>query len=144
MSEESQKQVVYNAIVAFLQENGLSLENNRAELTKSDRKTIVTMIATALDSGDMPFSATARAKHDTPTKIRNYSTGLLSNWLRKDNRINGGAKHKIKNPGSKANQDDEVLKDLKSIRKLLSNKKEIQAVDNEIALRMKQLNTETK
>jgi hypothetical protein len=138
----SQKQVVHNAIIAFLQENGLSLNDNKVELTHNDRKTIVTMIMAAIDSGDMHLSVAARAKHDTPKKIRNYSTGLLSNWLRKDHRINGGLKHKINNPGSKANQDDEVIKSLKSIRKLLSNHKEILAVDAEISLRIKQLNTE--
>jgi hypothetical protein len=138
----SQKQVVHNAIMAFLQENGLSLNDNKVELTHNDRKTIVTMIMAAIDSGDMHLSVTALAKHDTPKKIRNYSTGLLSNWLRKDHRINGGLKHKIKNPGSKANQDDEVIKSLKSIRKLLSNHKEILAIDAEISLRIKQLNME--
>jgi hypothetical protein len=139
---DSQKQIVHNAIMAFLQENGFSLENKKVELTHNDRKTIVTMIVTAIDSGDMHLSAAARAKHDTPKKIRNYSTGLLSNWLRKDHRINGGLRHKTKNPGSKANQDDEIIKSLKSMRKLLSNHKEILAVDNEISLRIKQLNTE--
>lgn len=143
MAKYSQKQAVYAAITAFMQENGRSFDDgDKVELSAEDRKTITTMIVTALDVGDMEFSSEARAKYDTPEKVRNYSTGLLSNWLRKDDRLNGGTKHSIKNPGSRVGQDDELIKNLKTLKKVLTSDKEIQAVDVEINLRIEQLRNE--
>ena len=143
MAKYSQKEAIYAAITVFMQENDRRFDDgDKVELSAEDRKTIVTMIVAAIDVGDMGFSPEAITKHDTPEKIRNYSTGLLSNWMRKDSRLNGGMKHSIKNPGSRVGQDDEIIKSLKSLRKVLISKKEIDGVDAEIALRTEQLRTE--
>lgn len=143
MAKYSQKQVVYAAVSAFLKETSRSFDDgDKVDLSSEDRKTIVTMIVAAIDVGDMEFSSEARLKHNTPEKVRNYSTGLLSNWMRKDDRLNGGAKHSIKNPGSRVGQDDDVIKSLKALKRVLTSKKEIEAVDAEIVLRVEQLRTE--
>jgi len=39
-------------------------------------------------------------------KLRSYCSGLQSNWLRKDTRLNGGVKYVAKNPGSRAGSTD--------------------------------------
>jgi hypothetical protein len=140
MAKYSQKEVVYSAISAFMHESGRQWDDgDKVDLSPEDRKTITTMIVAAIDVGEMEFSAEARAKHNTPEKVRNYSTGLLSNWLRKDPRLNGGEKHSIKNPGSRVGQDDNVVKALRQLRKELTVPKEIAAVDSEIELRLTQL-----
>lgn len=143
MAKYSQKETVYIAISSFLKENDRVFDDgDKVELSAEDRKTIVTMIVTAIDVGGMEFSPEAMAKHDTPEKIRNYSTGLLSNWMRKDSRLNGGMKHSIKNPGSRVGQDDSVIKSLKSLRKVLTSQKEIDTVDAEIEVRMEYLKSQ--
>lgn len=143
MAKYSQKEAVYLAISSFMQENDRQFDNgDKLDLSSEDRKTIVTMIVAAIDIGDMEFSVEAAAKHNTPEKIRNYSTGLLSNWLRKDERLNGGAKHSIKNPGSRIGQDDDVVKTLKQLKKELTNIREIAAVDGEIEARLEWLRNE--
>jgi hypothetical protein len=137
MAKYSQKEAVYAAIVSFLEENNRSFDDGeKVELSSEDRKTIVTMIVATINVGDMEFSTEAAIKHNTPEKIRNYSTGLLSNWLRKDSRLNGGVKHSIKNPGSRVGQDDELIKSLKNLKKILTSQKEIEAVDAEIEAQM--------
>jgi len=137
MAKYSQKAVVYEAISSFLQENERQFDaGDKVELSPEDRKTIVTMIVTAIETGEMEFSPEAATKHNTPEKMRNYSTGLLSNWLRKDKRLNGGAKHSIKNPGSRVGQDDEIIKSLKSLKKILTSKREVEIVEAEIQIRI--------
>jgi len=140
MAKHSQKEVVYATISAFMLESGKRFDNgDKIELSPEDRKTIVTMIVAAIDAGEMKFSPEALAKHNSPEKVRNYSTGLLSNWLRKDKKLNGGNQHSIKNPGSRIGQNDDLIKSLKRLRKTLTNQKEIEAINSELDLRVKQL-----
>jgi hypothetical protein len=44
-----------------------------------------------------------------------YIPGLVNNWVRKDKRLNGGAKYLPKNPGSRTGSGDEVLRNLKAL-----------------------------
>lgn len=140
MAKYSQKEAVYTAVTSYLTDKGRSLDD--VILSSEDRKTIVTMLVRTIEVGDVEMSIEAANKYDTADKIRGYSIGLLSNWLRKDARLNGGKKHKIKNPGIKLGQDDEVIKDLKSIRKLLTQKHEIELVDKEIKNKVESLHRE--
>ena len=143
MAKYSQKEAVYLAITSFLQENGRQLDDgDKIDLSSEDKKTIVTMIVTAIETHSMEFSAEAAINYDTPEKVRNYSTGLLSNWLRKDERLNGGKKHSIKKPGSRVGQDDLIVKSLKKLKKALTSQKEIEAVDLEIEARIEILRLE--
>ena len=90
----------------------------------------------------MEFSESAQAKYDTEAKIKTYTNGLVSNWLRKDTRLNGGVKHQIKNPGSRAGSGDEVIKNLKRLASTLSNPEQLAAVQAEIDKRLAQLKAE--
>ena len=140
MAKYNQKEAVYEAVSAFMHENNRVInDGDSVDLSSEDRKTIVTMIVTAISVGDMEFSLEAANNYDTPEKVRNYSTGLLSNWLRKDTRLNGGARHSIKNPGSKVGQSDPLIKQLKALKKELTNPKEIAKVDAEINTCIEQL-----
>ena len=140
MAKYSQKEAVYTAVTSYLTDKGRSLDD--VILSSEDRKTIVTMLVRTIEVGDVEMSIEAANKYDTADKIRGYSIGLLSNWLRKDARLNGGKKHKKKNPSIKLGQDDEVIKDLKSIRKLLTQKHEIELVDKEIKNKVESLHRE--
>jgi hypothetical protein len=140
MNKLSQKEAVYRAVMAFLTEHGRSLESGDAvSLSTDDRKTVVAMIVGSIQAGDVNMSEEAAKTYDTPEKISTYTVGLLSNWLRKDSRLNGGTKHTIKNPGARAGQDDEVVKKLKALRKIVTRYSDIQKVDAEISLRLKEI-----
>lgn len=47
--------------------------------------------------------------------LKGYVSGLQSNWLRKDKRLNGGNKYVAKNPGSRAGSTDPQLKALRAV-----------------------------
>lgn len=51
--------------------------------------------------------------------LKQYTSGLISNWLRKDSRLNGGVKYEAKNPGSRTGSTDPQVK---AMRILLSTK----------------------
>ena len=54
------------------------------------------------------------------TELRQYVSGLTSNWLRKDARLNGGTKYVPKNPGSRAGSGDETLKAIRALKSTIS------------------------
>lgn len=109
----SQRQAVFTAVVSVL---GLDNDfNGLAEPTKEQRKSIIEMVTDGIQSGSVDFSDEAKAKYSTREKVSGYVNGMVSNWLRKDVRLNGGEKYVTKNPGSRAGQGDEVLKNLKAL-----------------------------
>ena len=55
----------------------------------------------------------------TDTELKAYVSGLQSNWLRKDKRLNGNTQYVAKNPGSRAGSTDPQIK---AMRALLATK----------------------
>ena len=53
------------------------------------------------------------------SELKAYVSGLQSNWLRKDKRLNGNVTYVAKNPGSRAGSTDAQIK---AMRQLLSTK----------------------
>ena len=53
------------------------------------------------------------------SELKAYVSGLQSNWLRKDKRLNGGTQYVAKNPGSRAGSTDPQIK---AMRALLATK----------------------
>jgi hypothetical protein len=70
-------------------------------------------------------------------KLKAYVSGLQSNWLRKDTRLNGGTKYIAKNPGSRQGQGDAQLKAMRVLLSTLteeSDRAEVQKhIDSRIA-----------
>lgn len=142
-SAVSQKQGVYNAVQAFCEENELHFEDGmHFNPTKEQRSEIVHMVAGAMEAGEIQLSSDAASKYDTPEKLKSYCNGLVSNWLRKDTRLNGGEKYEIKNPGSRAGSGDQVIKELRKLKKTLTDAEQIAAVEEEIEKRLASIQAE--
>lgn len=136
----SQKEAVYAAVKAYLDDKGIAHDDGQlVTLDKEGRKTVIEMISQAAMSGNMAFSTDAKAKYDTIEKVRDYSNGLLSNWLRKDTRLNGGSPYAAKNPGSRAGQGDATVKALRALKTQLADKTQIEVVDAELQKRLGEL-----
>lgn len=112
---------------------------SKVEPTKEQRAKIVELVVADFKSNQAVLSDDARAKFDTDAKLKTYTSGLVSNWLRKDIRLNGGEKYEAKNPGSRAGQGDDMLKNLKALRSQLTDTSHIAAVDEKIAEREAEL-----
>lgn len=107
-----QKDAVYEAVTSVLAENGISFEDGtdvKPHMTRELRSQVSMILIAGFTSGKIDYSG------DLPDEsgLKEYVSGLVSNWVRKDPRFNGNTKYTPKNPGSRAGQGDEQLKNLK-------------------------------
>lgn len=109
---KKQREAVYQATI-----NVMGEQDGKYEPTTEQRKQIIAIVAEGLQAGEVSFSDSAKAKYDTPEKIASYTSGLVSNWLRKDPELNGGTKYVPTNPGSRAGSSDDQVKALRALLK---------------------------
>jgi hypothetical protein len=73
----------------------------------------------------------------TDAELKAYVSGLQSNWLRKDKRLNGNVTYIAKNPGSRQGSGDSSLKAMRALMTTLTkpeDKAEVQMhIDSRIA-----------
>lgn len=122
----SQKDGVFNAIEAHLAECDPPRtipDSEPLKLETDDRKSVVEMLCAATTAGELTVKAISKIPYadipadKLPAELKSYWDGTLSNWLRKDTRLNGGSKYEAKNPGSRQGSTDGRLKNLKLLAK---------------------------
>ena len=127
----TQKEAVFSAVSEVL-----GSFSGSAELSTEQRKEVINSIMSGFTSGSVELSSEAASKYDTDAKLKSYTQGLVSNWLRKDPRLNGGNKYEAKNPGSRTGSGDDTVKALRALRTTLTDAEQIAEVENEIATRV--------
>jgi hypothetical protein len=127
-----QNDAVFQAVCEVL---GTSSFSEAVELTKEQRESVVGIVADGLFNGAVDFSTEAKVKYNTAAKIRSYTSGLVSNHLRKDKRLNGDTKYEAKNPGSRAGSGDAQLKALKALKSTVTDETTLSEIDEAIASR---------
>lgn len=102
----TQKEAVFNAII-----NVMGNQDGAYEPTKEQRAQVNAILIEGFNSG------TIRYDGEVPTdkKLRDYVSGLQSNWLRKDTRLNGGVAYVAKNPGSRTGSTDPQVKAMRAL-----------------------------
>ena len=135
-NQTSQKEAVFSAVSSVLSENSVTVtdgEGYSASLNRELRAQVTNILVEGFNAGTIVLDKT----FNTEAELRTYCSGLTSNWLRKDSRMNGGVKYEAKNPGSRVGSSDASLK---AMRALLgtktdpSEKAEIQAfIDSRVA-----------
>jgi hypothetical protein len=129
----NQKTGVFNAVCSVLNANSF---DSAVKLTKEQTATVIGVLVAGFNAGEISLSEEAKVKFAEAKEMKKYCNGLLSNWLRKDLRLNGNVKHEIANPGSRAGSGDKVLKELKKLKATLTNADQLAAVNKEIEKRM--------
>lgn len=112
----SQHEAVVQATKSILGEMFIEGTDVKEYITKDQRYAVIDMVTNMLATGEADLSVEARAKFDTPAKLRSYTNGLVCNWFNKSKHLNGGVKYETKNPGSRAGSGDEQIKALKALR----------------------------
>src|SRR5665213_1033369 len=129
----TQKESVFQACAGF------GFDCGEFKPTKDQLQNIYQCVTDSIVNGQTAFSDEAKLKYSTSELIRTkYVPGMVSNWLRKDVRLNGGEPYVTKSPGSRAGSGDEQLKNLKALKSLHPEHSE--AIDEQIAVRLKELN----
>ena len=117
-NQTSQKEAVFSAVSSVLSENGITVnegESYSTYLNRELRAQVTNILVEGFNSGTIALDKT----FSSDAELRTYCSGLTSNWLRKDARLNGGVKYAAKNPGSRVGSSDASLK---AMRALLSTK----------------------
>lgn len=104
-----QKDAVYQAVMSVVG----SFEG-ACQPTKDERASISAILVEGFKAGKIELE-----REYSESELKGYVSGLLSNWLRKDTRLNGGVKYEAKNPGSRTGSTDAQVK---AMRILLSTK----------------------
>ena len=115
MTQQTQRDAVYNAVVAIAKKFNLNFEDNMnvAEIISGDhRKEVINHVIASFNNGQTRLS-----KEMNDAELRTYCNGLVSNWFRKDTRLNGGTKYEIQNPGSRAGQGNPSIRETKKLLK---------------------------
>jgi hypothetical protein len=120
----TQEEAVFQAITNVCGDS----EGAKYEPSKEERAQITEILVESFKAGKIALKDTPsnREKLADDAKMRNYCSGLQSNWLRKDPRLNGNTKYVAKNPGSRAGSADPTVK---SMRTLLATREDLSATD---------------
>ena len=135
MSKLSQKEAVYNAVVSVLNENNITITEGADVSTLMTRETRAQVNQVLLES--FRNGSVELDREFNESELKTYISGLQSNWLRKDKRLNGGVSYVAKNPGSRIGASDASLKAMRGLMTTLTSetdKAEVQAaIDTRIA-----------
>jgi hypothetical protein len=121
----TQEEAVFQAISNVF---GAIEDGTKVELSKEERAQVTEILVEGFKSGKIALKDTPsnNEKLSDDAKLRSYCSGLQSNWLRKDPRLNGNTKYVAKNPGSRAGSADATVK---SMRTLLATREDLTAQD---------------
>ena len=150
MSKVTQRQAVYSAVISVFNEHGMEFFDGidaKAKMSKEHRAQVNSILCVGFIAGQIELKDTEsnRAKLADQSLLKEYVSGLQSNWLAKDERLNGGVDHEIKNPGSRTGSGDEQLKALKALITTVTSDADRSEIQAMIDTRVAELNaTKTK
>jgi hypothetical protein len=125
----NQKEAVFKAVTTVKDETSF---DGAVTLSRDEREKVSKIVADYFTKGEVSFSDGKREGKELST----YVSGLISNWLRKDDRLNGHTKYVPKNPGSRTGNGDEMLKAMRTLLTTVTDPKiqdEIQsAIDKRV------------
>jgi hypothetical protein len=136
MSKQTQKEAVFQAVTNVITEIGGSLEGDVSTImTRELRAQVNQILFEGFRNGTVEL-----AKEFSDTDLKAYVSGLQSNWIRKDKRLNGGVGYVAKNPGSRIGSSDPQLKNMKALLSTLeAGTVDFLEVEAHIASRAKEL-----
>jgi hypothetical protein len=144
MSKLSQKSAVIQVTLATLSARGVSYELNGSTpissvLTDADKSTIRNTLFSMFRKGEIEMKAEAFAKSSDDAYLKNYVSGLLNNWVRKEPEFNCGSKYQAKNPGSRQGSGDQQIREMKKLLSVTSDEKTRSVIQAEIDSRVSEL-----
>ena len=137
----SQKDAVYGASLRIMEESGICFDEGVDVLTDVIDKDIRTMIVSVLVES-FKEDKIVMNKRQSGDNLKRYASGLVSNWAKKDIRLNGGTEHKIKKPGSRMGNTDPMVRELRKMLKEFKGSPHEIKIKKELDIRLVQLRKE--
>ena len=126
----TQKDAVYQAVISVLSNEGVAFKEGVDSAISLLNRPLRSRINSILMSGFASGNVELDTSFDSQAALKTYTSGLVSNWLRKDARLNGGIKaapskrNNVVSKSSVKSRDKDLQ--LKALKALLS-----QTTDNE-------------
>lgn len=117
----NQKEATFNAICEVTDFKG----EGKVVISKEQRAMVNLILFEGFRAGTIQID-----KEFDDKDLKSYVSGLQSNWIRKDKRLNGNVVYVAQNPGSRQGSGDAQLKSLKALLTTVTteaDKQEIQA-----------------
>lgn len=128
MTKMTQKEAVFQAVCNVTGFEGEGI----CSPSKEERAQVNAILFEGFRSGKIELD-----REYSDSDLKAYVSGLQSNWLRKDKRLNGGTQYVAKNPGSRAGSTDPQLKAMRNLLSTLTDpndRAEVQAhIDAKVA-----------
>lgn len=105
MTKISQKEAVFQAV-----KNVCGEQDGAYTPSKEQRAQVNSILFESFRKGTIELD-----REFSDTDLKSYVSGLQSNWLRKDKRLNGNVAYVAKNPGSRAGSGDPQLKAMRAL-----------------------------
>ncbi len=105
MTKISQKEAVFQAV-----RNVCGEQDGAYTPSKEQRAQVNSILFEGFRKGTIELD-----REFSDTDLKSYVSGLQSNWLRKDKRLNGNVAYVAKNPGSRAGSGDPQLKAMRAL-----------------------------
>lgn len=133
MTKMTQKEAVFQAVSNITGHNGNG--DGPVVISKEQRAQVNAILFEGFRNGKIELD-----REYTDSDLKSYVSGLQSNWLRKDTRLNGGTKYVAKNPGSRAGSSDPSLKAMIALLSTLSDESERAEVQSYIDAKKAEIN----
>jgi hypothetical protein len=137
MTKQSQKEAVFTAIVNVLGEAGITVEEGQSVesyMTRERRALVNGILFEGFQGETIELDRTF-----TDSELKAYVSGLQSNWIRKDKRLNGNVSYVAKNPGSRAGSGDPQLKAMRALFSTLATTEDKAEVQGHIDARLAEI-----
>ncbi len=134
MSTIKQKDAVFSAVTQVLSEAGIKFEDGSvAKNLMNDelRAQVNQILFEGFRAGTIEIKG-----EKSETELKQYVSGLQSNWLNKDKRLNGFTKYVPKNPGSRTGITDPAIKAMRALMASKSDPSEIEEIQGHINNRL--------
>jgi hypothetical protein len=131
MGKMNQKEAVFQAVCSVTGFKGEGV----CTPSKEQRAMINQIIIEGFVSGNIELD-----RQYDESGLKSYTSGLVSNWLRKDKRLNGGTQYVAKNPGSRAGSSDPSLKAMRALLSTLTDEADRAEVQGLIDAKVAEIN----
>lgn len=139
----NQKEAVFNAVSSVLKEHKVRVPEGQAVssfMTREMRAQVNAILITGFKKGEIKLET----EFDSESDLKSYVSGLQSNWLRKDKRLNGGSAYEPKNPGIRTGSSDPSIREMRKLLETVTNKNDREAILQAIEERLGEISQSKK
>jgi hypothetical protein len=134
MTKMTQKEGVFAAVMTVLEQAGIEFVEGmvvKSIFSKEHRAQVNAILFEGFKAGRIELDG-----EKSDSDLKSYVSGLQSNWLNKDKRLNGGVQYAAKNPGSRAGVTDPQVKALRGLLAQASTDEEREEIQGYLDARL--------